>query len=98
MSPCLKAVAGGVEIRVKVVPGASRSRVDGLYGDSLKVRVSAPPERGKANEAVVSLVAELLGSNEATVEVVAGLTSPRKTIRISQRTLQQVEQALGLRK
>jgi uncharacterized protein YggU (UPF0235/DUF167 family) len=46
----------------------------------------------------VSLVADLLGLSEATVEVVAGMTSPRKTIRISQRTPQQVEQALGLRK
>ncbi len=97
MTPCLKPVAGGVEIRLKIVPGASRSRIDGLYGDSLKIRVAAPPERGKANDAVVSLLADLLGLSTGNVTVIAGLTSPRKVVRIFQRTPAQIEQALGLK-
>lgn len=92
----MKTTAEGVELRVKVVPGASRSRIDGLYGDCLKVRVAAPPERGQANRAVVSLLAKRLGLGESHVAVVGGLTSPRKIVRISQISAAQVAAALGL--
>ena len=44
-------------IEVKVVPGASRDRVVGRYGDGIKVQVSAPPEGGRANKAVVDVIA-----------------------------------------
>ena len=47
-----------MELEVKVVPGASRSEVTGWLGDSLKIRVAAPPERGKANAAVVRMYLE----------------------------------------
>ncbi len=96
MAPFLKAVAGGIEMRVKVVPGASKSRVDGLYGDSLKIRVAAPPERGKANDALVSMLAELFELNKAHIAVVAGAASPRKTVRITGLTIAQASLALEL--
>ena len=47
-------------LSVKVVPGASRDRVAGMLGDALKVQVSAPPEAGKANKAVLRVLAEFL--------------------------------------
>jgi len=75
-------VGGGVEIRVKVVPGASRDRIAGLLGDALKVQVSAAPERGKANAAVEALLAKALGVDARAVTVVSGLTSPRKVVRV----------------
>ncbi len=78
----LRAVAGGVEIAVKVVPGASRDRIVGPLGDDLKIQVAAPPEKGRANAAVVRLLAEALGVSENKVSVVAGPTSPRKTVRV----------------
>jgi uncharacterized protein (TIGR00251 family) len=68
---------------VKVVPGASRDAVVGWLGDALKLRVSAPPERGKANAAVVRLIAAVLGVAPGDVEVVAGLTSPRKRVAVA---------------
>ena len=46
---------------LRVRPGGRKSRLTGVYGNRLKVEVSAPPERGKANEAVLRLVAEALG-------------------------------------
>ncbi|HKQ46433.1 MAG TPA: DUF167 domain-containing protein [Phycisphaerae bacterium] len=92
----MKTTAEGVEIRVKVVPGASRSRIDGLYGDCLKIRVAAPPEKGQANRAITALLAEQLGISESLVAVVAGKTSPRKTVRILQRSAIQVAAALAL--
>ncbi len=56
--------------------------VAGWLADALKVRVSAPPERGKANAAVESLLAEALGLARDCVRVVAGHGSPRKIVEI----------------
>ena len=72
----------GVEMGVQVSPGASRSRVMGEHAGRLKVSVSAAPERGKANEAVVELVAKSLGVKRGQVSVVGGLTSKQKTVRV----------------
>ena len=51
--------------------------------ETLKVRVTAPPERGKANAAIEALIAETLGIPRASVHVVAGTTSPHKVLEIA---------------
>jgi uncharacterized protein len=94
---CLKAVQGGVEINVKVVPGASRDRIAGLLGDALKVQVSAPPERGKANSAVEALLADALGLDARSVSVVRGANNPRKTVLVRGRSEAEVAAALGIK-
>ena len=71
-----------VLLHVKVVPGARRDRVVGRYGEGIKVQVAAPPENGKANEAVIQLIAGALGIASTKVRLVRGLTSPRKVLRI----------------
>lgn len=70
------------ELPVKVVPGASRDAVAGWLGEALKIRVSAPPEKGKANTAVCALLAETLGLSAGAVTVQRGQGSPRKVLRI----------------
>jgi uncharacterized protein len=65
-----------------VVPAASRSGVVGWLGDTLKVRVTAPAERGKANAAVEATLAEALGVARGCVRVVAGRASARKVVEI----------------
>jgi uncharacterized protein (TIGR00251 family) len=70
------------ELDVKVVPGARRDDVAGWLGEALKLRVSAPPERGKANAAVLRLVADFLGVPARAVSVVSGHASPRKRIAV----------------
>ncbi|HEY8665471.1 MAG TPA: DUF167 domain-containing protein [Tepidisphaeraceae bacterium] len=72
-----------VVLSVKVVPGASRSRVAGRYGEGVKVQVSAAPEKGKANAAVVEVLAAWLGVKGAQVELVGGHVNPRKQFRIT---------------
>ncbi len=69
-----------LRISIKVVPGASRSEVAGWLGDALKVRISEPPEKGKANKALCKLLALELGIATDSVKVVAGESSPRKTV------------------
>ena len=59
-------------LNVKVVPGSSRNRIVGWLGDALKIKVTAPPEKGRANEAVLSLLAERLGLPADAVAVARG--------------------------
>lgn len=73
----------GCALRVKVVPGASRNRIAGLLGDRLKLAVAAPPEQGKANKAVCSLIAKTLGLPPRSVSVAAGQTQPQKTLTVA---------------
>jgi uncharacterized protein (TIGR00251 family) len=71
-----------MNLPLKVVPKASRNRVVGWVGERLKVQVTAPPERGKANDAVIELLAETLGLPRARIRIVSGETSPLKTVEI----------------
>ncbi|HEV3027888.1 MAG TPA: DUF167 domain-containing protein [Planctomycetota bacterium] len=71
-----------VTIRLKVIPKASRSRVVGWVGERLKVQVLAAPERGKANAAVIELLAAALGVARSAVRITAGESSPLKTIEV----------------
>jgi uncharacterized protein (TIGR00251 family) len=70
-------------LHVKVVPGSSRDRVAGQYGEGIKVQVSAPPEDGKANQAVIAVLAEALGVKPVQVTLVRGQTQPRKVFEVS---------------
>ncbi len=87
MSQALHGQIDGVELRVKVVPGASRTKIAGMLGDRLKIAVAAPPEAGKANRALCGHLAEVLRVALRDVEVVEGHTQPRKTVFISGATL-----------
>ena len=70
----------GSWIRLKVVPGASRTELAGLLGDRYRVRVAAPPEGGKANRAVIDLLAATLGTARRAIQVVQGHAAPQKTV------------------
>ncbi|MFP4145436.1 MAG: DUF167 domain-containing protein [Phycisphaeraceae bacterium] len=72
--------AGGTLIRLKVVPGASRTRLMGMLGDRLKVQLAAPPEGGKANQALCRFLAKLLGCSRSDIVIAAGATQPLKTV------------------
>ena len=70
------------KINVKVVPSSSRNLIVGWLGESLKIKVKAPPERGKANAAAISLLASKLGIDKELIEVVSGQSSPSKVLSI----------------
>jgi uncharacterized protein (TIGR00251 family) len=79
VEPWMREVEDGFEVDVWVVPGSSRDSVDGVHGAALKVRVSAPPERGRANQAVADLLTAHFG---APATLVRGATSRRKTFHL----------------
>ena len=69
-------------LHLRVSPGASRAEIVGRHGDAWKVRVTASPERGRANQAVVRLLAEHLGVSTKELEVVSGLSSRDKVVEL----------------
>ena len=83
-------------VRVKVVPGSRRTQIAGPLGDRLKVKVAAPPEDGRANTAVCETLAEALGVSTRSVTVIAGHTSPEKTLRVDGLPAAEVTQRLNL--
>lgn len=67
---------------VHVQPRSSRSGVDGMHGDALKVRVHAPPVDGAANEAVIEVIADALGMRRRDVRIVSGEASRTKLVEV----------------
>lgn len=85
-----------VILRVHVQPGAGRTAVVGRHGDALKVRVGAPPQGGRANDAVLALVGEVLGAPAASLALVGGASSRSKRIRVTGIVAADVERRLEL--
>jgi uncharacterized protein len=83
----LRASGDGFSIEVHVQPGARRSQVVGVHGDRLKVAVQAPPTEGRANMAVVELIAKRLDCRPSAVQVAAGASSRDKRLQIADATL-----------
>jgi uncharacterized protein (TIGR00251 family) len=80
--PSVPGKPAAVRILLKVVPGSRRDQIVGALGDRLKVKVSAPPEDGRANKAVCELLAGALAVGARDVEVVAGRGHAEKTVRV----------------
>ena len=85
--PLLKADGGATLLQVRVTPNAKRNAVEGSQkladgSVSLRVRVTAQPEKGKANKAVIQLLAKALGLAKSDFKLVSGETARLKTLRI----------------
>lgn len=70
----------GVAFDLRAAPGASRARVVGLHGSALKVAVTAAAEKGKANAAIIKLLAQALGCAQSDFEVLRGHSSRDKRL------------------
>ena len=79
----LVSVSGGTRLRLRVKPGARKTAIVGIHGGALKVAVAAAPEKGKANRAVVKLLAEALDLPASAVTIAAGETSQDKVAEIA---------------
>lgn len=73
----------GTKLRVRVVPGSSTPGVVGRYGDAWKIRVREAPERGRANEAVVELLAGTLSVPRSDVRLVGGHGTRDKLVELN---------------
>jgi uncharacterized protein (TIGR00251 family) len=88
--------SGTAVIRLHVQPGAGRTAVVGRHGDAVKVRVAAPPEGGRANDAVVALMAASFDVKLSQVALRSGESSRAKTVQIDGIAEAEVERLLEL--
>ncbi len=94
MIPGLKETGGAVSFSVRLIPRANRTEIVGVEGDAIKIRLSAPPVEGKANEALVRFLADTLDVPRGNVEIVTGHAARRKVIRIRGVTAGQIEKMI----
>ncbi len=70
-------------LKVYLQPKSSKNEVAGPYRDGIKVKVTAPPVEGKANEALIRFLAKEYGIPPSCIEIIKGLHSREKTLKIS---------------
>jgi uncharacterized protein len=70
-------------VRLRVSPGARKTEIAGRHGDAWKVRVAAPAEDGRANDAVLKLLAERVGLPRRALSIVSGQTSRDKVVQMA---------------
>ena len=80
--PSSKMAEVQTEIKIRVLPKSSRTEIIGLEEDTHKVKLTAPPVEGKANKALIELLAKRLRIGKGRVEIVSGSRSRLKTVRI----------------
>jgi uncharacterized protein (TIGR00251 family) len=79
-----KKTKNGILIEVKVEPRSSRRQITGIMDETiLKVKLTAPPVDGSANEQLIALIAEVTGVKKSQIRIIRGLSSKRKLVEIS---------------
>lgn len=93
--PTFHDAKAGAAITVKVTPRARKTEVVGLLEDgTLRIRVAAVPEDGKANQALIEFLAKVLGIPASQIDIMGGLTSERKLISLIGITPAEVERIM----
>lgn len=92
----MRARSAGVEIAIRVQPGARRTELAGRHGDEIKIRVAAPPVEGRANDALIKFIADRIDVPPSRVHIVAGETSRSKRVLVEGVRSDAVRGALGL--
>jgi len=77
------AIPGGVRLAVQIQPNAKKTEVVGVLDEALKIKLQAAPVEGKANEALVRFVADVLEVPRSAVEITHGQTNKRKLIAVT---------------
>ncbi len=82
-------------LNVYVQPRASKNRVAGMHGGAIKLCVTAPPVEDKANGAVISFMADILGVPKSAVSIKSGRQSRSKKVIITNLTLEKAQEKLS---
>jgi len=93
-SPFAQDVDDGCTLAVRVHPGARKNDVAGLHAGAVKISLTTPPVDGRANEALIEFIAELLRIPRARIAILTGATSRMKVLRITGKSAAEVEAAL----
>lgn len=91
----IKEKAGNAVFLVQVLPRSSQCKLVGFQGDFLKIKITAPPVDGRANEECIRFLADVLGIKKDQVHIVGGFKAKKKTIAIKGLTKKDVEAVLS---
>jgi uncharacterized protein len=91
----IRDTAAGATFSIRVHPRAKKNAITGLIGDALKVALTAPPVEGKANEACMRFLADLLQVPRASISIAAGESARNKVIRVAGLSAEAVRVRLG---
>ena len=93
--PRNKGIAGPVTLSIRIQPRASKNEIVMMDSGGLKIRLTAPPVDGAANEALVKFLAQILSIPKSNIEIVFGHTGREKVVRISGRSDAEVRRVLN---
>jgi uncharacterized protein len=91
----LKESKSGLTFDIHVIPHASRAEIVGAQEGALKIKVTAPPVEGAANEACIKLLAKELGLKKSQMEIFSGAKSRKKTVMITNISKTELETKLN---
>jgi uncharacterized protein len=91
----LRDTADGCILPVRVHPGARRSDITGVHDGTLKISLTTPPTDGRANDALIAFIAEILQVPRSRITLLTGATSRTKTLRIAAKSAAEVLAALS---
>jgi len=87
--------SGGLTFPIRVQPRAAKNEIVGEHAGALRLRLTAPPVEGAANKLCQAVLADWLGVPRSRVEIIAGLQSRNKIVRVSGITKAELEKKLG---
>lgn len=87
----IKETTDGVVFNIKVLPRSSRCEIAGIQDDALKIKITAPPVDGKANNECIRFLSDRLGIKKSRITIISGQTSKNKRIAISGVTKRDME-------
>jgi len=85
----------GIILSIRTQPGSSKNRIIGEYGGRLKLAVTAAPEKGRANKAVIELLADTLHISESSIHIISGESSRDKRLMIKGLTPEDIKSLLN---
>jgi uncharacterized protein (TIGR00251 family) len=87
---------GNTILTVKIVPGSSSpNKICGVLDGMLKIKIAAPPEKGKANQSLIQFLAKIFDVHKNSIQIISGQTNPIKQIRISEISIDTIKEKLN---
>lgn len=84
----------GAVLEIRVLPRSSRCGIAGLQDGALKIKITAPPVEGKANEECIRFISDLLKIRKSAISIIAGEKSKNKTVLVAGMTAQEIEKMI----
>jgi uncharacterized protein len=92
----IEETAEGIIIDVKIIPSSSRDSMAGSLEGVLRIKVSAPPEKGKANKSLINFLSKRTGLKNKDISIISGKTNPLKRVKLCNITADKFLKAVGL--